>query len=104
SGSSRCILEEPVNWADGFVAGCSIVNRVSFLHAKKHPAVDQRGPRRGSHAGGKRGRDRFLAQEDYCRFQEVSTAEDYTEVLDLFTNSSVMSWRTLISAQTADII
>lgn len=34
SGESRCILEEPVEWADGFVVVYDISNRTSFLNAK----------------------------------------------------------------------
>lgn len=50
-GSSRCILEEPVNWADGFAVVHSPADRMSFLHTKKHPAADQRGSRGESCAG-----------------------------------------------------
>lgn len=34
SGESRCILEEPVDWADGFVVVYTISDRTSFLNAK----------------------------------------------------------------------
>lgn len=34
SGETRCILEEPVDWADGFFVVYNISDRTSFLNAK----------------------------------------------------------------------
>ncbi|XP_078018902.1 RERG/RAS-like b [Epinephelus lanceolatus] len=65
SGSSRCILEEPVNWADGFVVVYNIADRLSFLNAKSIP----------------------LQIKGSCEgpTKEVSAAEEYSEVSNLFT-------------------
>ena len=34
SSEARCILEEPVDWADGFVVVYNISDRTSFINAK----------------------------------------------------------------------
>uniref|UniRef100_A0A8C7VZI2 small monomeric GTPase n=1 Tax=Oncorhynchus mykiss TaxID=8022 RepID=A0A8C7VZI2_ONCMY len=89
SGESKCILEEPVEWADGFIVVYNISDRTSFLNAQNilltvtcDPGPDQD----LCHA-----RQVFeeegcaLAQEHRCHFQEVSAAEDYLEISNLFT-------------------
>ncbi|XP_029952234.1 RERG/RAS-like b isoform X2 [Salarias fasciatus] len=99
SGGSRCILEEPVNWADGFVVVYNISDRMSFLHAKsvlrqiKEAREESNVPvflvgtkqdlcnaRQVCEEEG-----RSLAQEERCHFQEVSAAEDYLGISNLFT-------------------
>uniref|UniRef100_A0A673CYN2 small monomeric GTPase n=1 Tax=Sphaeramia orbicularis TaxID=375764 RepID=A0A673CYN2_9TELE len=95
---SRCILEEPVNWADGFVVVYNISDRMSFLHAKS--VLRQIKETREEHhvpvflIGNKQDlcnarqvceeEGRSSAQEDRCHFQEVSAAEDYLEISNLF--------------------
>ncbi|XP_056232691.1 RERG/RAS-like b [Seriola aureovittata] len=104
SGSSRCILVESASWADGFVVVYDISDRMSFLHAKSilrqiREAREQ--SRKGlvdvpvflvgnkqdlcnaRQVHGEEGRS--LAQEHACHFQEVSAAEDYLEISNLFT-------------------
>eukprot|EP00064_Thunnus_orientalis_P001002 superscaffoldBa00000061_g1003 len=104
SGGSRCILEEPVNWADGFVVVYNISDRMSFLHARS--IVRQIKEAREESCKGlvdipiflvgnkqdlcnarqvSEEEGRFVAQEDRCHFQEVSAAEDYLEISNLFT-------------------
>ncbi|KAM7424193.1 hypothetical protein PAMA_000503 [Pampus argenteus] len=103
SGGSRCILEDPVNWADGFVVVYNISDRMSFLHARSimrqikeareesckglvdvpvflvGNKQDLCNARQVSEEEG-----RFMAQEDRCHFQEVSAAEDHLEISNLF--------------------
>uniref|UniRef100_A0A7N6AMP0 small monomeric GTPase n=1 Tax=Anabas testudineus TaxID=64144 RepID=A0A7N6AMP0_ANATE len=96
SGSSRCILEEPVNWADGFVVVYDISDQMSFLHAKiilrqikeaRQESLLLVGNKRDlCNAREVREEEgQFLAQEEHCPFQEVSAAEDYLEISNLFT-------------------
>ncbi|GLD47454.1 ras-related and estrogen-regulated growth inhibitor-like protein [Lates japonicus] len=106
SGSSRCILEEPVNWADGFVVVYDVSDRMSFLCAKsilrQIREESCKGPIRvrinvtGVFLVGNKQdlcnaqqvceeEGWSLAQEDRCHFQEVSAAEDYLEISNLFT-------------------
>ncbi|KAM3877172.1 RERG/RAS-like b [Diretmus argenteus] len=104
SGSSRCILEEPVDWADGFVVVYNISDRMSFLNAKSIlrqikeareesfkglvdiPVFLVGNKQDLCHARQVCEKDgRSLAQENRCHFQEVSAAEEYLEISNLFT-------------------
>ncbi|XP_051994584.1 ras-related and estrogen-regulated growth inhibitor-like protein isoform X2 [Xyrauchen texanus] len=102
SGESRCILEEPVDWADGFVVVYTISDRASFLNAKNILAQIKESRRQTSKGevpiclmGNKQDlchsrqvseeEGRSLAQENRCLFQEVSAAENYLEIGNLFT-------------------
>ncbi|KAL4622854.1 ras-related and estrogen-regulated growth inhibitor-like protein [Arapaima gigas] len=101
---SRCILEEPVDWADGFVVVYDISDRLSFLNAKNVlcQIKEARMESCKSEAdvpvclvGNKQDlchvrqvsedEGRSLAQEHKCPFQEVSAAEDHQEISGLFT-------------------
>uniref|UniRef100_A0AAZ3RL35 small monomeric GTPase n=1 Tax=Oncorhynchus tshawytscha TaxID=74940 RepID=A0AAZ3RL35_ONCTS len=104
----KCILEEPVEWADGFIVVYNISDRTSFLNAQNilcqikeaqmdkmdipiclvgykqdlchaHQVFEEEGC--------------ALAQEHRCHFQEVSAAEDYLEISNLFTNGSKSMYR-----------
>ncbi|XP_055755918.1 ras-related and estrogen-regulated growth inhibitor-like protein [Salvelinus fontinalis] len=107
SGESRCILEEPVEWADGFLVVYNISDRTSFLNAQN--ILCQIKDARGESCKGEMDKmdipiclvgnkqdlcharqvfeeeGRALAQEHRCHFQEVSAAEDYLEISNLFT-------------------
>uniref|UniRef100_A0A4W5LMC4 small monomeric GTPase n=1 Tax=Hucho hucho TaxID=62062 RepID=A0A4W5LMC4_9TELE len=107
SGESRCILEEPVEWADGFIVVYNISDRTSFLNAQN--ILCQIKEARGESCKGEIDKmdipiclvgnkqdlcharqvfeeeGRALAQEHRCHFQEVSAAEDYLEIFNLFT-------------------
>ncbi|XP_014031462.1 ras-related and estrogen-regulated growth inhibitor-like protein [Salmo salar] len=107
SGESKCILEEPVEWADGFIVVYNISDRTSFLNAQN--ILCQIKEARGESCKGEmdkmdipiclvgnkqdlcHARQVFeeegcaLAQEHRCHFQEVSAAEDYLEISNLFT-------------------
>ncbi|XP_071768312.1 RERG/RAS-like b [Centroberyx gerrardi] len=104
SGSSRCILEEPVDWADGFVVVYDISDRMSFLNAKSILQQIKEAREESCKGladipifvvGNKQDlcharqvceeEGRSLAQENRCHFQEVSAAEDYLEISNLFT-------------------
>ncbi|XP_036391727.1 ras-related and estrogen-regulated growth inhibitor-like protein [Megalops cyprinoides] len=101
---SRCILEEPVEWADGFVVVYNISDRTSFLNAKN--ILRQIREARTESCKGElevpiclvgnkqdlcharqvcEEEGRSLAQENKCHFQEVSAAENYQEIVNLFT-------------------
>uniref|UniRef100_A0A8C6M4P1 small monomeric GTPase n=1 Tax=Nothobranchius furzeri TaxID=105023 RepID=A0A8C6M4P1_NOTFU len=102
SSETRCILEEPVDWADGFVVVYNINDRTSFINAKnillqiREARMDNC---KGSvpvclvgnkqdlcYARGVREEEgRCLAQENRCSFQEVSAAEGYQDIANLFT-------------------
>ncbi|XP_055777407.1 ras-related and estrogen-regulated growth inhibitor-like protein [Salvelinus fontinalis] len=107
SGESKCILEEPVEWADGFIVVYNISDRTSFLNAQN--ILCQIKDARGESCKGEMDKmdipiclvgnkqdlchasqvfeeeGRALAQEHRCHFQEVSAAEDYLEISNLFT-------------------
>ncbi|XP_056318799.1 RERG/RAS-like b [Danio aesculapii] len=102
SGESRCILEEPVDWADGFVVVYTISDRTSFLNAKNILAQIKESRRETCKGevpvclvGNKQDlchsrqvseeEGRVLSQEYKCLFQEVSAAENYLEISNLFT-------------------
>uniref|UniRef100_A0AAY4BPQ9 small monomeric GTPase n=1 Tax=Denticeps clupeoides TaxID=299321 RepID=A0AAY4BPQ9_9TELE len=104
SGGSRCILEEPVEWADGFIVVYDISDRMSFLGAKNilHQIKETRGETCKGEVdipiclvGNKQDlchsravseeEGRSIAQEHKCHFQEVSAAENYLEISNLFT-------------------
>ncbi|XP_022525878.2 RERG/RAS-like b [Astyanax mexicanus] len=104
SGESRCILEEPVDWADGFVVVYTIGDRLSFLNAKNilHQIKENRRETcKGDTdvpiclVGNKQDlchsrqvtedEGRTLALEHKCLFQEVSAAESYLDIANLFT-------------------
>ncbi|KAJ8396713.1 hypothetical protein AAFF_G00015510 [Aldrovandia affinis] len=104
SAESRCILEEPVDWADGFIVVYNISDRTSFLNAKNILRQIKEARTENSKGevevpiylvGNKQdlcharqvGEDegRSLAQENRCPFQEVSAAENYQEIANLFT-------------------
>uniref|UniRef100_A0A8C6NVY9 small monomeric GTPase n=1 Tax=Nothobranchius furzeri TaxID=105023 RepID=A0A8C6NVY9_NOTFU len=100
---TRCILEEPVDWADGFVVVYNINDRTSFINAKNillqireaHSSCfrDMEVPvclvgnkQDLCYARGVREEEgRCLAQENRCSFQEVSAAEGYQDIANLFT-------------------
>ncbi|KAG7327112.1 hypothetical protein KOW79_008718 [Hemibagrus wyckioides] len=101
---STGILEEPLDWADGFVVVYTISDRTSFLNAKNilHQIRESRREtckgdvdvpigllgnkqdlchsRQVSEEEG-----RSLALEHKCIFQEVSAAENYLDIANLFT-------------------
>ncbi|XP_023678558.2 ras-related and estrogen-regulated growth inhibitor-like protein [Paramormyrops kingsleyae] len=110
---SRCITEEPVEWADGFIVVYDISNRLSFLNAQS--TLCQIKEARAENCkcevevpvclvGNKQDlcharqvseeEGRSLAQENKCFFQEVSAAEDHQEISNLFTKliRSVMEY------------
>ncbi|XP_027023778.2 RERG/RAS-like b [Tachysurus fulvidraco] len=99
-----CILEEPVDWADGFVVVYTINDRVSFLYAEN--ILHQIRARRQEACKGdvdvpiclvgnkqdlchsrqvSEEEGRSLALEHRCIFQEVSAAENYLDIANLFT-------------------
>ncbi|KAF7658224.1 hypothetical protein LDENG_00015720 [Lucifuga dentata] len=100
----RCILEEPVQWADGFVVVYNISDRASFINAKS--ILQQIRETRVDNCKGEvevavcllankqdlcharqvcEDEGRCLAQENRCHFQEVSAAESYQDITNLFT-------------------
>uniref|UniRef100_A0A3P8XE25 small monomeric GTPase n=1 Tax=Esox lucius TaxID=8010 RepID=A0A3P8XE25_ESOLU len=93
---AKCILEGPVNWADGFVVVYNISDPVSFTDAEN--ILQQTRETRMENfclVGNKQDlcharqvceeEGRSLAQENCCPFQEVSAAESYQEIASLFT-------------------
>ncbi|XP_071344663.1 RERG/RAS-like b [Trachinotus anak] len=104
SGSRRCIPEEPMSWADGFVVVYDISDRMSFLHAKSILRQIREAREESCKGlvdvpvllvGNKQDlcnarqvheeEGRSSAQEHACHFQEVSAAEEYLEISNLFT-------------------
>ncbi|KAL1007386.1 hypothetical protein UPYG_G00086080 [Umbra pygmaea] len=107
SGKSRCILEEPMEWADGFIVVYNIIDRMSFLNAQNILCQIKEARSEGCKGeidkmdtpvclvGNKQDlsharhvceeEGRVLALEHRCHFQEVSAAEDYLEIFNLFT-------------------
>ncbi|XP_010876381.1 RERG/RAS-like b [Esox lucius] len=107
TGESRCILEEPMEWADGFIVVYNISDRMSFLNAQS--ILCQIKETRGESCKGELDKmdipiclvgnkqdlcharqvceeeGHVLAQEHRCHFQEVSAAEDYLDIFNLFT-------------------
>ncbi|XP_010791261.1 RERG/RAS-like b, partial [Notothenia coriiceps] len=104
SSEARCILEEPVDWADGFVVVYNISDRSSFIDAKN--ILLQIREARMENCKGEvevpvclvgnkqdlcharqvcEEEGRCLAQEHRCHFQEVSAAESYQDISALFT-------------------
>ncbi|KAM9807919.1 RERG/RAS-like b [Neosynchiropus ocellatus] len=104
SSEARCILEEPVDWADGFVVVYNISDRTSFITAKN--ILHQIREARAENCKGELGvpvclvgnkqdlchirqvdedEGRCLAQENHCNFQEVSAAESFQDIAALFT-------------------
>uniref|UniRef100_A0A3Q2Z3A5 small monomeric GTPase n=1 Tax=Hippocampus comes TaxID=109280 RepID=A0A3Q2Z3A5_HIPCM len=97
---AKCVLEEPVAWADGFVVVYNISDRTSFLDAKNilRQIREARQQPLGVPVcllGNKQDlchirqvhedEGRCLAQESRCSFQEVSAAESYQDIAGLFT-------------------
>ncbi|XP_023663039.2 RERG/RAS-like b [Paramormyrops kingsleyae] len=99
---SRCILEEPLEWADAFIVVYDIIDRTSFLDAKS--ILQRIREARTSDCKGEipvclvankqdlcharqvyQEEGRLLALENKCHFREVSAAEDHQEILSLFT-------------------
>nr|XP_046207589.1 ras-related and estrogen-regulated growth inhibitor-like protein isoform X2 [Oncorhynchus gorbuscha] len=101
---ARCIAEEPVDWADGFVVVYNISDRTSFINAEN--ILQQIRETRIENCKGEvevpvclvgnkqdlcharqvcEEEGRSLAQENRCLFQEVSAAESYQEIANLFT-------------------
>uniref|UniRef100_A0A8C7G3Q3 small monomeric GTPase n=1 Tax=Oncorhynchus kisutch TaxID=8019 RepID=A0A8C7G3Q3_ONCKI len=101
---ARCIVEEPVDWADGFVVVYNISDRTSFINAEN--ILQQIREIRIENCKGEvevpvclvgnkqdlcharqvcEEEGRSLAQENRCLFQEVSAAESYQEIANLFT-------------------
>uniref|UniRef100_A0A3B4FZ31 small monomeric GTPase n=1 Tax=Pundamilia nyererei TaxID=303518 RepID=A0A3B4FZ31_9CICH len=96
-------LEEPVDWADGFVVVYNISDRTSFINAKNIlrqiretrmenckemdvPVCLVGNKQDLCHARQVREDEgRGLAQENRCNFQEVSAAESYQDIANLFT-------------------
>ncbi|KAM8892450.1 RERG/RAS-like b [Spinachia spinachia] len=104
SSEARCITEEPVAWADGFVVVYNISDRTSFLNAEgllrqiREARVDNckgevevpvclLGNKRDLCHARQVSEDegRRLARGSRCRFQEVSAAESYQDIAGLFT-------------------
>ncbi|XP_054476725.1 RERG/RAS-like b [Anoplopoma fimbria] len=104
SSEARCILEEPVDWADGFVVVYNISDRTSFINAKN--ILRQIREARVENSKGevevpvcllgnkqdlchvrqvREEEGRCLAQENRCHFREVSAAESYQDIASLFT-------------------
>ncbi|TNN77253.1 Ras-related and estrogen-regulated growth inhibitor-like protein [Liparis tanakae] len=104
SSEARCILEEPVDWADGLVVVYDISDRTSFIDAQS--ILRQIREARTDNCKGESGvpvcllgnkqdlcharqvredEGRRLAQESRCHFQEVSAAEGYHDIAGLFT-------------------
>ncbi|XP_055363154.1 RERG/RAS-like b [Betta splendens] len=98
------ILEEPVNWADGFVVVYDVSDQMSFLHAKS--ILRQIKEARQETCKGladlpvflvgnkqdlcsarqvHKEEGQSLAQDDRCLFQEVSAADDFSEISSVFT-------------------
>ncbi|KAL4613501.1 ras-related and estrogen-regulated growth inhibitor-like protein isoform X1 [Arapaima gigas] len=103
STESQCVLEEPMNWADGFIVVYNIIDRTSFLnannilqHIKEVRTDGCKGEVPVCLVGNKQDlcharqvseeEGRTLAQEHRCLFQEVSAAEDHQEISVLFTD------------------
>ncbi|XP_041132655.1 ras-related and estrogen-regulated growth inhibitor-like protein [Polyodon spathula] len=103
SSASRCILEEPVEWADGFIVVYNISDRASFLNAqtimrqiKEARIENSKGEVEvpiclvGNKQDLCHARQVYeeeahsLAVENKCHFQEVSAAEHYQEILTIF--------------------
>lgn len=106
SGESKCILEEPVEWADGFIVVYNISDRTSFLNAQN--ILCQIKEARGESCKGemdkmdipiclvgnkqdlchvrevRREEGQRLAAESQCQFYELSAAEHYQEVVLMF--------------------
>lgn len=104
SSEARCVLEEPLDWADGFLVVYNISDRASFLNAKGE--LRQIREARADNCKGEsevpvcllgnkqdlcharqvcEDEGRRLAQESRCHFQEVSAAEGYQDIANLFT-------------------
>ncbi|XP_075884743.1 RERG/RAS-like b [Nelusetta ayraudi] len=104
SSEARCVLEEPLDWADGFLVVYNISDRASFLNAKG--VLRQIREARADNCKGEsevpvcllgnkqdlcharqvcEDEGRRLAQESRCHFQEVSAAEGYQDIANLFT-------------------
>ncbi|KAG7221139.1 hypothetical protein INR49_017517 [Caranx melampygus] len=100
---ARRILEEPVDWADGFVVVYNISDRTSFINAQI--ILQQIREARTHNCKGdmevpvclvgnkqdlchtrqvREDEGRCLAQENRCHFQEVSAAESYQDIANLF--------------------
>ncbi|XP_051916536.1 RERG/RAS-like b isoform X2 [Hippocampus zosterae] len=103
---AKCVLEEPVAWADGFVVVYNISDRTSFLDAKNILRQIREARQQDQCKGQPLGvpvcllgnkqdlchirqvhedEGRCLAQESRCYFQEVSAAESYQDIAGLFT-------------------
>uniref|UniRef100_A0AAQ4PY64 small monomeric GTPase n=1 Tax=Gasterosteus aculeatus aculeatus TaxID=481459 RepID=A0AAQ4PY64_GASAC len=101
---ARCIMEEPVDWADGFVVVYNISDRTSFIDAEdilrqiREARVDNckgevdvpvclLGNKRDLCHARQVSEDegRCLARGSRCHFQEVSAAESYQDIAGLFT-------------------
>ncbi|XP_062316680.1 ras-related and estrogen-regulated growth inhibitor-like protein [Osmerus eperlanus] len=104
STEARCVLEKPVDWADGFMVVYNINDRNSFINAK-----NILGQIKDVHVENSWGEvdvpvclvgnkqdlcharqvyeeeGQCLAQENHCYFQEVSAAESYQDIVNLFT-------------------
>ncbi|KAM6973547.1 ras-related and estrogen-regulated growth inhibitor-like protein isoform 1-T2 [Aplochiton taeniatus] len=104
STEARCISEDPVDWANGFVVVYNISDQISFITAQnilKQIREARMGNCKGDmevpvylvgnkldlcHARQVPEEDgRRLAQENHCQFQEVSAAENCQEIANLFT-------------------
>ncbi|XP_039596251.1 RERG/RAS-like b [Polypterus senegalus] len=103
NGEKQCILEELLEWADGFIVVYNISDRASFIAAKeivhqiKTTLMDvSKGEVPIYLIGNKQDlcharqvfeeEARLLAMENKCQFQEVSAAEQYQEIFSMFIN------------------
>ncbi|XP_076880078.1 RERG/RAS-like b isoform X2 [Brachyhypopomus gauderio] len=104
SGEGGCVLEEPLGWAEAFIVVYTVSDHMSFLNAK-HILNQIKDSRRETCKGEmdvpiclvgnkqdlchsrqvREEEGRALALKHKCLFQEVSAAENYLDIANLFT-------------------